>query len=322
VKALKDCRVLVTPTSYGKYDPRLKTELEAAVGEVVYNTTGKPLDAAAVAALLPGMDAYIAGVDQISAAALAAADRLQVISRYGVGVDRLDLEAARGRGIVVTNTPGANSVSVAELTIGLMFALARQIPAAAEQTRQGGWPRLIGAALAGKTVGLVGLGAIGREVARRLCAFDCTILAYDIHPDTRFAEQHCIELVKLPALLGRSDFISLHLPALPETRAFVNQAFLALVKPGAYFINTARGELVDEDALLVSLQSGRLRAAALDCFAQEPPAANSPLLKLENVLPTPHMGAHTDGATDAMGWMSLRDCLAVLRGEEPLYRVA
>ena len=174
---LKECRLLVTPTSYGKNDPRLKTQLEEQVGEVIYNPTGKPLTSAEVAQLLPGIDGYIAGLDDIDAQALQAADRLKVIARYGVGVDNVDLVAAREKGIVVTNTPGANSVSVAELALGLMLALARQIPEAVEAVHQGKWPRYSGLSLEGKTIGILGLGAIGKQLARRLAGFDCRILA-------------------------------------------------------------------------------------------------------------------------------------------------
>ena len=138
---LKECRLLVTPTSYGKNDARLKSELEALVGEVIYNPTGKPLTSDQVAKLLPGVDGYIAGLDGIDANAIKTADRLKVIARYGVGVDNVDLPAAKERGIIVTNTPGANSASVAELALGLMLALARQIPEAVEAVQQGKWPR-------------------------------------------------------------------------------------------------------------------------------------------------------------------------------------
>ncbi len=144
---LKECRLLVTPTSYGKNDSRLKTELEAQVGEVMYNPTGKPLSSSELASLLPGIDGYIAGLDCIDNAALQKADRLKVICRYGVGVDNVDLVAAQNKGIIVTNTPGANSVSVAELALGLMLALARQIPMAVEAVHQGKWPRLSGVSL-------------------------------------------------------------------------------------------------------------------------------------------------------------------------------
>ncbi|HEX8991926.1 MAG TPA: phosphoglycerate dehydrogenase [Anaerolineales bacterium] len=319
---LKECRLLVTPTSYGKNDPRLKTELEAQVKEVLYNPTGKPLTSAQVAELLPGIDGYIAGLDGIDANALKAADRLKVIARYGVGVDSVDLPAAREKGIVVTNTPGANSVSVAELALGLMLALARQIPEAVEAVHQGKWPRYAGLSLEGKTVGILGLGAIGRQLARRLAGFDCRLLAYDPFGDPAVARDLHVEMTTLDQVLSAADFVSLHLPLLPDTRGMVNAAFLASMKQGSFLINTSRGEVVDEEALLKALQSGHLKGAGLDAFAVEPPDPSNPLLLLPQVIATPHLGAQTDGATSNMGWFALRDCLAVLKGEEPVYKVA
>jgi D-3-phosphoglycerate dehydrogenase len=318
---LKQCRLLVTPTSFGKNDPRLKADLERLVGEVIYNPTGKPLSPAEVARLLPGVDGYIAGLDGIDRDALASADRLKVIARYGVGVDSVDLEAAREKNIIVTNTPGANSVSVAELTLALMLALARQIPEAVAAARQGRFHRLSGISLEGKTVGIVGLGAIGKQLARRLSGFDCRLLAYDPNPDTAYARLYQVEIVGMDLLLGQSDFVSLHLPLMRETRGMVDASFLARMKTGAYLINTARGELVDEAALLAALQSGQLKGAGLDALAQEPPDPEHPLLALPQVIATPHVGAQTDGATNTMGWMALQDCLAVLQGEEPAHRV-
>jgi D-3-phosphoglycerate dehydrogenase len=318
---LKNCRVLVTPTSYGKNDPRLKSRLEQLVGEVIYNPTGKPLGSAEVARLLPGVDGYIAGLDAIDRAALEAADRLKVIARYGVGVDGVDLLAAKERGIVVTNTPNANSVSVAELALALMLALARQIPEAAAATHQGRWPRLAGTSLQGKTIGILGLGAIGKELARRLAGFDCRILAYDPYADQEFARQHRVELADQWSVLAAADMLSLHLPLLPETRKMVNAAFLSAMKPGAFLINTSRGEVVNEEALCSALQSGRLRGAALDAFCEEPPDPGHPLLSLPQVIATPHLGAQTDGATNTMGWMAFEDCMAVLRGEPPAHPV-
>lgn len=318
---LQSCRVLVTPTSYAQHDPRLRAELEAAVGEVIYNPTNRPLSSAELGELLPGCHGYIAGLDTIDRTALEAANQLKVIARYGAGVDRIDLLAAREMGIIVTNTPGANAVSVAELTIGLMLALARALPAANAATKAGEWPRLSGVSLEGKVVGLLGLGSIGKQVARRLAGFDCTILAYDPVADTAFAQAQDVELRSQDEVISQADFLSLHLPALPETQGMVNASFLSRMKPGSFLINTARGELIDEAALLAALQSGHLSGAALDAFAKEPPGANNLLLALPQVIATPHTGAHTDGAINAMGWMALYDCLAVLRGEEPTYRV-
>jgi D-3-phosphoglycerate dehydrogenase len=319
---LKECRLLVTPTSYGKNDARLKTELEALVGEVIYNPTGKPLTSAEVAALLPGIDGYIAGLDVIDADSLKTADKLKVIARYGVGFDNVDLEAAKSKNIVVTNTPGANSVSVAELALGLILALARQIPEAVDAVHQGKWPRYSGVSLEGKTIGILGLGAIGKQLARRLAGFDCKILAFDPYADKQFALDNQITLAEMDQVIGASDFVSLHLPLLPETRGIVDEAFLSKIKKGAYLVNTSRGEAINEDALLKSLQSGHLKGAALDAFIVEPPDPNHPLLALPNVIATPHLGAQTDGATSNMGWLAMKDCLAVLKDEKPFYRVA
>jgi phosphoglycerate dehydrogenase-like enzyme len=321
MKPLSECHVLVTPTSYGQHDAGLRTELEALVGRVSYNDTGKPLSSAQLTALLPGVDGYIAGLDAVDAAALAAADSLRVVARYGVGTNNVDLAAARARGIVVTNTPGANAGAVAELTVALLLLLARPVIGAAAATRAGEWPRTSGLSLGGKTVGLVGFGAIGRAVARMLSGFDCRLLAYDPWCDTAAAAVLGVAPVDLAALLAGSDFVSLHAPVTPETRGLVDAGFLARMKPGASLVNTARGELVDETALYDALSSGRLRGAALDAFAAEPPPADNLLLALPNVIATPHMGAHTDGATTMMGRMALADCLAVLRGEEAVNRV-
>jgi len=315
MKLLSECHVLVTSTSFGRFDSRLKQELEEQVGRVSYNESGKPLSPAELVALLPDVDGYIAGLDNINRAVLEAADQLQVVARYGVGTDRVDLEAARELGIVVTNTPGANAVSVAELTLALILNLVRPVISASEQTRSGGWPRTSGLTLEGKTIGLLGLGAIGKEVAKRLHGFACRLLAYEVLPDKIFAAGYNVSLVTLDELLAGSDILSMHIPVLPQTRQLVNTSFLARMKEGSYLINTARGELVDEQALFEAITSGHLAGAALDAFAQEPPGAENALLRLPQVIPTPHMGAHTDGATNAMGWMALRNCLAVLKGE-------
>ena len=321
MKPLRECHVLVTPTSFTKADPALQARLEQTVSRVTYNTTGKPLSSEALAAMLPGVDGYIAGLDVIDAHALAAADSLQVIARYGVGVSNVDLDAARARGMIVTNTPGANSKSVAELTIALMLDVLRGVLIAAQDTRQGGWMRTSGLSLEGKTVGLIGLGAIGREVARRLQGFDCTIIASDVAWDAAFVERHSIRMLPLEELLPLADVISLHVPVLASTQGMVNASFLAQMKQGSILINTARGELVDETALLQALQSGHVRGVALDAFQTEPPGAGNPLLALPQVIATPHMGAHTDGATYAMGSMAVEECLAVLAGAAPRWRV-
>ena len=318
---LSDCRVLVTPTSYGRSDASLRSDLEALVGEVIYNPAGHPLSEDELRDLLPNVDGMIAGLDFITARALESANRLRVIARYGVGTDRVDLAAAESRGIVVTNTPGANSTSVAELTVALIFAMLRNIPRADAATKQGDWPRLSGSTLTGKTLGLLGLGAIGRAVAKMLSGFECRIIGFDPMVSVDAAAEWGVTWMERDAVVAAADILSLHLPVLPQTQDMVDAAFIAGMKEGAYLVNTARSELVMEDALLHALQSGKLAGAALDTFRDEPPQPDNPLLGLDNVIATPHTGAHTDGATNAMGRMALDECLAVLRGQEPKFRV-
>jgi D-3-phosphoglycerate dehydrogenase len=318
---LKDCRVLVTPTSFGRDDPLLREKLESAVGEVIYNPTSRPLVSSELAELLPGCHGYIAGLDTVDRATIEAANELRVIARYGAGVDRIDLNAARDRGIIVTNTPGANTVSVAELAIGLMLALVRSIPQANTATKCGEWPRLNGMSLEHKVIGLIGFGAIGRAVARCLQGFNCTLIAYDPFPNTEAAQAVNTTFLPLPEVLHQADVVSLHLPVLPETRGMVNTEFLVQMKPGAVLINTARGEIVNEADLLAALQSGHLSAAGLDAFSSEPPGAENPLLKLPQVIATPHTGAHTDAAIRGMGWGALNNLLPALRGEQPVDRI-
>ena len=321
MKPLDQMKVLVTPTSYGKFNPALKTDLEASVGQVIYNDTGKPLTSAQLVDKLPGCDGWIAGLDEIDATALEKTDTLKVIARYGVGVSNVDLSVAEARGIVVTNTPGANSASVAELTVGLILNLMRPMLFAAQETRSGGWPRTRGLSLVDKTVGIYGLGAIGREVAQRLSTFACQLLACEVVPDLEFVESFGIQLVDPEALVSQADVLSLHVPVVAETQNMVNANFLAAMKPGSLLVNTARGELIDEAALRQALESGHLAGAALDVYKHEPPGVEHVLASHPKVIATPHMGSHTDGATNAMGDMALQDCLAVLRGDEPKFRV-
>lgn len=318
---LKLCKVLVTPTTFGLYDKRLRHELEGLVGEVIYNRQGRPLTSSELSEMLPGCHGFIAGLDRVDETALESADQLKVIARYGVGVDNIDLDTAARKKITVTNTPHANSVSVAELTVALLLSLARSIPEAADSVRSGGWPRLQGKLLQGKTVGLIGFGCVGREVARRLQGWGVTLLACDPVGDEDVALSLKVQLVELEQLVRRADFVSLHVPILDETRKMVNGRFLARMRAGAYLINTARGEIVDELALLEALNTGHLGGAALDVYANEPPAPDSPLRRHPRLIATPHCASHTDGAADGMGWQSLRDCVAVLRGENPIHPV-
>ncbi len=314
---LKKCKVLVTPTTFGVHAKELRLELEEAVGEVIYNSLPRALRAQELIPLVRDVDGFIAGLDEIDSSVIQAAPKLKVIARYGVGLDNIDLQEATRRGIVVSNTPGANSAAVAELTVGLIIALARRLTEAVDSTRRGLWPRLSGMGLRGKTVGIVGLGRIGREGAIRLRGFGCKVAAHDPAVKEVEAKEVGAELLPLEKLLEMSHVVCLHLPLMASTRKMVNRDFLARMKKGAFLVNTARGELVDEEALIQALETGHLAGAGLDCLSLEPPQESNPLIKMPQVLLTPHMGAHTDEATSAMGWMSVEACLAVLRGGMP-----
>jgi D-3-phosphoglycerate dehydrogenase len=318
---LKRCRVLVTPTTFGLYDKRLRQELEAIVGEVIYNQRGRPLASSELQEMLPGCHGFIAGLDRVDGTALESADQLKVIARYGAGIDNIDLETAARKKITITNTPHANAVSVAELAIALLLSLARSIPEATASVRRGDWPRLQGKLLEGKTIGLIGFGCVGKEVARRLQNWGSTLLAYDPFSNKDIATSLDVRLVHLDELVRNADFVSLHVPLLAETRHIVNAEFLGRMKRGAYLVNTARGEIVEESAMLEALDSGQLGGAAVDVYTKEPPPADSLLRGHPRLIATPHCGAHTDGAADGMGWQSFRDCVAVLRGEDPIHPV-
>jgi len=291
------------------------------VGEVVYNNTGKPLSSDQLKDLLIDVDGYIAGLDEIDAGAFDSAPVLKVISRYGVGYNNVDLSAAAKNGVIVTNTPGANAIAVAELTIALILNMLRPILLAVQRTKQGEWPRYKGFSLVGKTVGLLGLGAIGKETAKRLTGFGCRVMAYDLYPDEKFAAEYGIEMSILDDILPSADIISLHLPGTAETQEIVNAEFIEKMKSGAWLVNTARGDLVSEKALVDAIEKGKLSGAALDVYSEEPPPPSSPIFSIDQIITTPHMGAHADSATNAMGRMAMDECLRVLQGIEPKYQV-
>lgn len=227
-----------------------------------------------------------------------AAPHLRVIGRAGVGVDNIDLDAATDRGVVVMNAPTGNTTTAAELAIALLCALARNIPQADRAVKSGGWKKkkhLMGSELAGKTLGVVGLGRIGRVVAARARGLDMHVLAFDPYLTGR-SPLEGVELLELDALLSRSDFVTLHVPLNESTEHLLSRQRIGLMKPGARLINAARGGLVDEEALVEALESGRLRGAALDVFEHEPPPSDHPLLAREDVILTPHLGASSDEA--------------------------
>lgn len=310
-------KILVTPTSFNANSrSKARDLLESYSRDIVFNPYGRPLNAEEIAPLLEGVDGYIAGLDYITADVLEKApDCLKAISRYGAGYDRVDISAAEKRGIIVTNTPGVNSESVADLAFGLMLSAARKIPVLDRKVKSGEWPRTTGVEIYGKTIGILGLGAIGKGIARRARGFSMNILAYDPFLDRAFAETNGIRECTADELLRESDIISLHLPLNENTREIINREAIAKMKQGTIIINTARGGLIDEAAAYEALKDGRLGGLGLDAFENEPPGS-SPLFELENVVVTPHAGAHTVEAVENMGILAVQNLIDVLSGKE------
>jgi D-3-phosphoglycerate dehydrogenase / 2-oxoglutarate reductase len=255
-----------------------------------------------VAEIADAQALIVRSATKVTADLLDKAPQLRCVGRAGVGVDNIDLEAATKRGIVVMSTPGGNAVSVAEHAFALMLSLARQVPRLDKAFHEGRWEKssAAGTEMSGKTLGLIGLGRIGSEVAVRAEAFDMRILAYDPYISEAAAKEFSVELVTLDKLLAESDFISLHTALSPATQNLLNAASLAKMKKGAFIVNTARGELIEEAALAAALKSGHIGGAGLDVFAVEPPK-NSPLAELPNVVGTPHIAGSTTEAQEEVG---------------------
>ena len=277
-------------------------------------------DGADRAELLPAIadvDAILVrSATKVDDEALAAAKRLKVVARAGVGLDNVDVKAATQTGVMVVNAPTSNIVSAAELAVGLMLAAARHIAPASAALKQGEWKRskYTGVELYEKTVGIVGLGRIGVLVAQRLSAFGMKVIAYDPYVQAGRAAQMGVRLVTLDELLAEADFMSVHLPKTPETIGLIGEDELAKVKSELVLVNAARGGIVDEHALYVALKEGRVAAAGLDVFASEP-CTDSPLFEFENVVATPHLGASTDEAQEKAGIAVARSVRLALGGE-------
>ena len=252
----------------------------------------------------------------VDAEVLAAAPRLKIVARAGVGLDNVDVDAATARGVLVVNAPTSNIHSAAEHALALMLSAARQIPAADATLREHAWKRssFSGSEIYGKTVGVVGLGRIGQLVAARLAAFGTHVVAYDPYVSQARAAQLGIELLTLDELLGRADFISVHLPKTPETAGLIGKEALAKTKPGVIIVNAARGGLIDEHALADAVISGHVRGAGLDVFSTEP-CTDSPLFELPQVVVTPHLGASTAEAQDRAGTDVAASVKLALAGE-------
>jgi D-3-phosphoglycerate dehydrogenase len=289
----------VASHSFPKH-PTLRRELLDRYPESKFNETGKPLKGEALIAFLRGYERAITGLEVLDKTVFSALPSLRVVSKYGVGLDMIDLAAARRHGIAIRWTAGVNRQSVAELTIAFMIALARNLMPLTREIRNGIWTHGGGRQLSSATVGIVGCGHVGKTVARLCRAFGSKVLAYDIVDYREFYSENNVTAVQLDELLAESDFVTLHVPLDDSTRGMIGDAQIAAMKSGAFLINTARGGIVDEQALKRALIDHKLAGAAFDVFQNEPPA-DTELVMLPNFVGTPHVGASTTEAVLAMG---------------------
>jgi phosphoglycerate dehydrogenase-like enzyme len=291
--------VAVTSHSFSK-NQTLRRELAERYRSATFNETGKPLAGDDLIRFLRGHEKAITGLEVLDEALFQSVPELRLVSKYGVGLDMIDLGAARRHGVSVRWTPGVNRQAVAELAIGFMIALARSLAPLAHEMGEGGWRHPGGRQLSSALVGIIGCGHIGQQVARLCVAFGARVVAHDIRAYDDFYREIGATPVSLDALLEQSDIVTIHLPLDATTRGLIGSRELGRVKSSAFLINTARGGIVDEQALKAALLERRLAGAALDVFAAEPPT-DLELLRLPNVVGTPHIGGNTDEAVLAMG---------------------
>lgn len=314
--------ILTTARAFSTCEKAKKILLDAG-HELKIITPSSPLKAAELIPLVKGVDAIIGGLDQFNADVLnAAAPTLKIIARNGVGYDKVDIETAKKNNVYVAITPGANSLSVCELAFSFITGLARKIHLMDRNVRAGSWQRVAGSEISGKTIGILGTGAIGANLAIRCRAFGMKVIAFDLYPNQELAKNYQVEYTtNLDDIYAVADYISLHIPVTNDTRNLVNRENIAKMKKGAYLINTARGELIDNDALYDALVSGQLGGAGLDAFTEEP-FKDERFFKLDNVIMTPHTGAFTPEAAERMLVADAEEILRVLSNQRPLHSVS
>ena len=313
-------KILITPRSFASFsDKSLKMFTERGY-EIKRNNTGRPYEKEEMLKLIRDIDGIIIGIDELSAEIIEEADALKVISKYGIGLDNIDINTATNKKIIVTSTPTANVDAVADLAFGLILSLARRIPEADKKTKSGKWEKIIGKSVWEKTLGVIGLGKISRQVVKRAIGFEMNILAFDIVKDKKFVQKYGIKYVNLEKLLRKSDYITIHIPLNDATRGMISYEELEKMKKNAFLINTSRGGIVDEEALYDALRNNKLRGAALDVYNNEP-LRESPLKELDNVIMTPHIGAYTEEAIENMSIRAAQNLIDVLEGREPQNRV-
>lgn len=313
-------KILITSRSFASISDKPIKMLTEKGYEIQRNNTGRPYEKEEMLKLIRDVDGIIIGIDELSAEIIEEANALKVISKYGIGVDNIDINMATNKKIIVTNTPTANVDAVADLTFGFILSLARRIPEADRKTKSGKWEKITGKSVWEKTLGIIGLGKIGRQVVKRAQGFKMNILVFDLVKDEKFAQKYGVNYVNLEELLQKSDYITIHIPLNDATRNMVSYEELEKIKEGAFLINTSRGGIVNEQALYKALRNNKLRGAALDVYSNEPPV-ESPLKELDNVIMTPHIGAYTEEAIENMSIQAAQNLIDVLEGRNPKNRV-
>jgi D-3-phosphoglycerate dehydrogenase / 2-oxoglutarate reductase len=310
-------KTMIGPAPLAKLQGQFLQVLKTAGFETVYPARQAQMTEDDVLTQMGGIAAALAGSEPYTRNVFEKLPNLCVVARAGVGYDAVDVKAATDHGVVVTIAPGTNQDAVAEHTFLLMLALAKNLLFQDQGVRALRWPRQASLPLRGKTLGLVGLGRIGKSVSLRGLAFGMKIVAYEPFPDKAFIAQHGIQLVALEEVLKQGDFVSLHLPAFEETRYLINAKNLGLMKPTSFLINTARGALVNEHELAQALRDKKIAGAGIDVFEEEPPLADNPLLKLDNVVLTAHTAGVDQQSRDEMALKAAECIVKLSRGEWP-----
>lgn len=308
-------KILITAKSFKNYKEKTYELMESLGYEIIENSTGRTLTEEEIIEIAKeGVHGIIVGVDPLTERVLSSLKDLRAISKYGVGMDNIDLAAAERLGIKVKNAVGSNNVSVAELAIALMFESARRVSLLNSNVKQGKWDRVSGIELTGKVLGVVGGGQIGKEVMIRGRGLGMEVLLYNPnYRDIDFLEKNNVTLCKdLEELLSKADIVSLHCPLKPETRHMINAETISKMKPTTILINTSRGELIDEEALFEALKERKIAFAAEDVFSKEPPEGDEKLLTLDNFILTPHAGAFTKEAGERMAIYSTNNLMELL----------
>jgi D-3-phosphoglycerate dehydrogenase / 2-oxoglutarate reductase len=310
-------KVMIGPAPLATLPGDFDTVLKQAGFEFVYPKVAVQMTEPDLLAQLGGISASLAGSEPYTRQVFEKFPQLKVVARVGVGYDAVDVQAATDHGVVITIAPGTNQDAVTEHCFMLILALAKNLLRQHLQIRDGKWPRAANLPLRGKTIGLVGLGRIGKAMAQRAQAFGMRVIAFEPTPDMTFVEKQGVRLASLEDLLREADYVSLHLPAMAGTKALINAERLALMKPTAFLINSARGAVIDEPALYVALRDKKIAGAGLDVFDEEPPLPDNPIFKLENVVMTAHTAGVDTQSRDDMARKAAECIAAISRGEWP-----